>query len=94
MARKRQRVVEKKEETRDRKAVERWMGDRTLEEAGLELGKRKQWMSEWFRHEVELDDLDVDHWESITGVSRRTFLDGRYDSRKLVERLSGSGAAA
>lgn len=83
-----------KDETRDRKAVERWMSGRTLEEAGALLGKRKQWMSQWFRHEVELDDLDVDHWVKITGVSRRSFLDGRYDSRKLAERLSGDGEGA
>ncbi len=90
MPRKREPLVPLEEETCDRKAVLRWLGSRTLEEAGRELGRTKQWLSRWFRHEAELHDLDVDQWVRATGVSRRKLLDGRIESRLLVERLQAA----
>lgn len=84
MPRKRTPVVPAHRETRDRRAFLRWMGSRTLEGVGQELGKSKQRMSEWLRHETEIDDLEVDTWVEVTGIGRRTFLEGRYESRNLA----------
>lgn len=81
-------VVPSHSETLDRRLVAAWMADRTLDAAGRELGRNRVFMSRWFRHEAELRDFELDLWSEVTGVTKRTFMDGRYESRKLAQELA------
>lgn len=68
-------------ETADRRGVLRWMADRTQREAARALQRPPSWYCEWLQHKAELRDEEIEHWVETTGVSRRTFLEGRYESR-------------
>lgn len=76
-------------ETADRKRFLRWLGDDRLEDAARALNRPTSFLSLWLRHACEVRDEEIEHWVSVTGIPRRTFLDGRYESR-----VRGRDAAA
>jgi len=78
------------DETRDRRAFLAWLRDRPMKEAAEILNRSPSWMSMWVRHQVQVRDHEVEHWSTSTGIGRRTFLEGRFDSR---QRFKGSAVA-
>lgn len=86
-----ERIVDPESETPDRLAVLRWKGDRRLQDVGELLGRSKQWISKWLKHQAELRDEEIPLWVEQTGISRRTFLEARFESRN---RFSGSNGFA
>lgn len=81
------------DETVDRRAVRRWMGDRRLREIGELVGRSKQFVSKWLKHQAQLRDAEIDLWVTATGISRRTFLEGRFESRARFGAAKRNAAA-
>lgn len=81
------------DETKCRRAFIRWLGERTVKEAGELLGRSPSWMSMWLHHRVELRDDELDRWSESVGVSVRTFMEGRFDSRARFGVTVGDAAA-
>ena len=84
--------VSAEDETSDRRAFLRWLGNRRLQDAGDLVGRNKGFMSMWVRHLAELQDAEIDQWVEATGISQRTFLEGRFESRKRFSERGGAAA--
>lgn len=85
--------IEIDQDTTDRRALRRWKGERRLQDIGEVVGRSKQFVSKWLKHQAELRDEEIEQWVAATGISRRTFLDGRFESRNRFS-SSVTGAAA
>jgi hypothetical protein len=85
--------IEIEDDTTDRRALRRWKGERRLQDIGESVGRSKQFVSKWLKHQAELRDEEIEQWVTATGISRRTFLEGRFESRNRFSSLVRDAAA-